>query len=111
MSYRILPSGKLNLGESAKLLGINRATLSKWLNNPDDVPYQVPVRVCFMRVSGFWWGDEQSIAFWLRTNGNEDAWKARCIELWTSTPACDPIGLAEPSIDELIKAVFPSRNV
>ena len=80
MSYRILPVGKLTLCQSADLLGINRATLSKRLQATDDVPFQVPLRVCFMRVGKFWWGDLAAIAFWLDTNGDEAAWQARCAQ-------------------------------
>jgi hypothetical protein len=80
-------------------------TLSKWLNNPQDVPFQVPVRVCFMRVSTFWWGDEADIDFWLKTNGNEDAWKTRCLERWNSSPACDPIGMEDDGPDWESKSV------
>jgi hypothetical protein len=84
MSYRLLPAGKVNLAESSKLLNRDRHTVAGWLKNPDDVPYQVPLRVCFMQVSGYWWGDEADIKFWMATNGNEAAWKARCAERYAA---------------------------
>lgn len=80
MSYRLLPPGKLTLGESAAVLQMHRATLVKRLQSPEDVPFQVPLRVCFMRVGKFWWGDLAAIAFWLDTNGDEAAWAARCAQ-------------------------------
>ena len=47
MSYRHLPAGKLTLCQSAELLGMHRVTLVKRLQSPEDVPFQVPLRVCF----------------------------------------------------------------
>ena len=80
MSYRHLPPGKINLNASAAMLGRSRGTLVKDLKSTEDVPFQVPLRVCFMRVNKSWWGDLAAIAFWLDTNGDETAWQARCAQ-------------------------------
>ena len=84
MSYRHLPPGKLTFRQAAERLSKSRNTLAKWLANPEDVPFQVPVRVCFMRTGSSWWCDEADLEFWLATSGNEAAWQTRCAERYAA---------------------------